>query len=46
MKLTMLTDIGIKADMEEWNDIRNVLDVVVYHDSTPDLVVQRAKGAE
>ncbi|MCF0244133.1 MAG: D-2-hydroxyacid dehydrogenase [Bacteroidaceae bacterium] len=46
MKLVMLTDIGVKADMKEWNDIRSCVDVIVYHDSTPDLVVERAKGAE
>ncbi len=46
MKLTILTDIGLKLDMPEWKDALSNLDVDIYHDTTPDLVVERSRGSE
>ena len=46
MKLTILTDIGLKLDMPEWQAIMQQHDVTVYHDTTSDLVVPRSKGAD
>lgn len=46
MKLTILTDIGLKLDLPEWQELLSQHDVTVYHDTTPDLVVERSRGAE
>lgn len=46
MKLTILTDIGLKLNLPEWKEILSLFDVDIYHDTTPDLVVERAKGSE
>lgn len=46
MKFTILTDIGLKLDMPEWKEILSKFDVSVYHDTTPDLVVERSCGSE
>ncbi|MCQ2244792.1 MAG: NAD(P)-binding domain-containing protein [Bacteroidaceae bacterium] len=46
MKLTILTDIGLKLDLPEWKEILSEFDVDIYHDTTPDLVVERSEGAE
>lgn len=46
MKLTILTDIGLKLDMPEWQKMLSNFDVSAYHDTTPDLVVERSRGSE
>lgn len=46
MKFTILTDIGLKLDMPEWKEILSKFDVNIYHDTTPDLVVERSRGSE
>lgn len=46
MKLTILTDIGLKLDMQEWKETLPQFEVEVFHDTTPDLVVERSRGSE
>lgn len=46
MKFTILTDIGLKLDMPEWKEMLSQFDVDVYHDTTPDLIVERSRGSE
>lgn len=46
MKFTILTDIGLKLDMPEWKEILSKFDVNIYHDTTPDLIVERSRGSE
>ena len=46
MKFTILTDIGLKLDLPEWKEILSKFDVDIYHDTTPDLVVERSRGSE
>lgn len=46
MKFTILTDIGLKLDMPEWKEILSKFDVDIYHDTTPDLVLERSRGSE
>jgi len=46
MKLTILTDIGLKLDLPIWQEVLQSHDVTIYHDTTPDLVVERSRGSE
>lgn len=46
MKLTILTDIGLKLGLPAWQRLLSDLNATVYHDTTPDLVVERSIGSE